>query len=91
MGPFDGGFERVMVSPLFQVLTADLPRTHLFDDDRVFTLVAIPPDIVGFDEGVRPFGSDMLGLPRAGGSIVPFVFKCVDGEDVFLHDLEELN
>lgn len=37
----------------------DLLRTELFDDNGLFTLITVPPDVVGLDEGVRKLGPDM--------------------------------
>lgn len=47
-----GGLEWVVVGPHLNVVAVDLLRTHLFDDDCLFSFVSIPPDVIGFDEGV---------------------------------------
>ena len=53
----DGCLERMMIRPLFDEMSTDLFRTHLFVDDCFFVLVAIPPAGIGLDECIRPFRS----------------------------------
>jgi len=80
-----------VVCPYLDVVSADLLGGHLFYDDYLLAIVAIPPDVVTFDVGVGVLFTDVTGLTGACVTIVPFVVEGAEGGVVVLHDLEEID
>lgn len=90
VGTFRLSFEGVVISPLLQVVSSDLLRTHLLDDDRFLSLVAVPPDVVGLDVGVRVSLPNTSRLPGSSDAPMPLVGQRVNRLSVLLHNLEEV-
>lgn len=62
LAPFHSGFEFIVVCPLFEVMSTYLFGAHFLDDDDLFSLVPVPPDVVRLDEGVGITLTDAFGL-----------------------------
>ena len=85
------GLEGVVVTPLLDVVTVDLLGAHLFDDDYLLSCVAIPPDVIRLDEGVRVCGSYRSGFAGTGRSPVPLILNLVDVAGILTHHLEQVD
>ncbi len=85
------GGKLVVVSPLFKVVSSNLVRSKLLDDDSLLAIIAIPPLGVGLEESIRPLVADSPGLAGAGISPVPFVLEDIDRVVVVLSDPVEVD
>lgn len=72
---FGVGFEGVPVGPHEEMPVVELLRAHLFENDHLFTLVSVPPDIVGLDESVWIFCADSSGFSGTCRTVVPFIYE----------------
>ena len=69
----------------------DLFRTEFFDYDGLFSLVAVPPDVVGLDEGVGILGTNSAGFASAWFSVVILIGELAIDSVWFLgHDRVEV-
>ncbi len=82
--------KRIVVRPDFQMMGSDLFGTHLLDDDDVFALVSVPPEVVALDEGFGEGSSDVIGLTCSGYTVVPLVLQQNDRSNVFFHNVKEV-
>jgi len=91
LAAFGVSFEGVPVRPLLYKVSVDLFRTEFFDYDGLFSLVAIPPDVVGLDEGVGVLGTNSAGFSCSGFSVVILVGEGAINSVWFLgHDRVEV-
>lgn len=81
--PLHASFEGVPVSPHLEMMDTDLLGSKLLDDNGLLSYIAIPPDVIAFDEGLRPLGTDVRGLARTRVTVMPLVLERAVHDDGF--------
>lgn len=74
---FDFHFERVPISPNFEMVANELASSNLplIDNDSFFACVTIPPMINSLDERVRKLITSFSTFASAWGAMVPKILK----------------